>query len=86
MHTEKLFVSDEMGYFRVMSADENGAYTIADMHCDDQEANAQLFAASPELLAVVRYALSVERARPQSQQEPQLIGMAEAAIAKATGQ
>lgn len=56
------------------------------MHCDDQEANAQLFAAAPELLAVVRYALSVENARPQSQQESQLIGMAKSAIAKATGQ
>ena len=31
----------EGGNWRVMAADENGGYTLADMCCDDQEANAR---------------------------------------------
>lgn len=51
-HTTGLFASEEGENWRVMAADENGTYTVADMHCDDQKANAELFAAAPELLAV----------------------------------
>ena len=47
MHTENTYACNEGGNWRVMAADENGAYTVADMCCDDQEANARLFAAAP---------------------------------------
>lgn len=41
-HTkEPWYTSDEGGNFRVMAADENGGYTLADMCSDDQEANAR---------------------------------------------
>ena len=52
-HTTGLFASEEGGNWRVMAADENGAYTVADMHCDDQQANAALFALAPVLLAAL---------------------------------
>ena len=35
------YASEEGGNWRAMAADENGGYTIADMCCDDQEANAR---------------------------------------------
>lgn len=39
-HTkEPWYASDEDGNWRVMAADENGGYTLADMCSDDQEAN-----------------------------------------------
>src|SRR5574343_770357 len=41
-HTqEPWYASKEDGNWRVMAADENGGYTLADMYCDDQEANAR---------------------------------------------
>lgn len=41
-HTpEPWYASNEDGNWRVMAADENGGYTLADMCCDDQEANAR---------------------------------------------
>lgn len=49
-HTEGLYASEEGGNWRVMAADENGGYTVADMCCDDQAANARLFAAAPKML------------------------------------
>lgn len=51
-HTKELYASNEGGNWRVMAADENGGYTVADMHADDQEANAKLFTGAPELLSV----------------------------------
>ena len=52
-HTTGLFASEEGGNWRVMAADENGSYTVADVHCDDQQANATLFALAPDLLAAL---------------------------------
>ena len=41
-HTpEPWYASEEGGNWRAMAADENGGYTLADMCCDDQEANAR---------------------------------------------
>lgn len=41
-HTqEPWYASKEDGNWRVMAADENGGYTLADMYCDDPEANSR---------------------------------------------
>ena len=41
-HTpEQWYASEEGGIWIVMAADENGGYTLADMCCDDQKANAR---------------------------------------------
>lgn len=41
-HTkEPWYFENEGGNYRVMAADENGGYSLADMCCDDQEANAR---------------------------------------------
>lgn len=46
MHTRnQLYASNEGGNWRVMAVAKNGGYTIADMGCDDQEANAKRFVA-----------------------------------------
>lgn len=45
-HTpEPWYASNEGGEWRVMTVDENGGYTLADMCCGDQEANARRIAA-----------------------------------------
>lgn len=41
-HTqEPWYASKEDGNWRVMAADENGGYTLADVYCDDPEANSR---------------------------------------------
>ena len=67
-------------------ADEAAKVAERAAKAEDEARVERVKEAGPDLLSVVRYALSVELARPQSQQEPQLIGMAKAVIAAATGQ
>jgi hypothetical protein len=72
--------SNEGGNWRVMAADENGDYTVADMCCDDQEANANLFAAAPDLLEALQKVIAISDRKHDAWDE------GKAAIAKALGQ
>lgn len=58
-YTSKLYASNEGGNWRVMAVDENGSYTVADMCCYNQEANAKLFAAAPELLEALQKVIAI---------------------------
>lgn len=53
------YASNEGGEWRVMTVDENGGYTLADMCCSDQEANAcRIVACVNALEGLNDYALS----------------------------